>query len=236
MASGKATPIRFLAILFLGTSVFALAIVAAGGEIPSLEARAHGRRVLHAGDGHGGGGGNKAPAQLSFQDYLDIHNLIGRYFLAADSSDVDAFMACWVEKEEDFGGFDNMGLGNWETLAEMRHEEEIHFTPRGLGYGKRHQASNVQMTALSKDLVSVTHYLTVTETRCPPFIVANGVYPDSRVLRTAKGWRFQKRTLVVDDGFFTLFQRWVEQGVFGEDGLKVGNGTIDRCTEVGAFV
>eukprot|EP00899_Mesostigma_viride_P028382 jgi/Mesvir1/8729/Mv02655-RA.1 len=214
------------------TSALATGVTPADNK-SRLENRFHGRRLL---DDDGGDHRDGEDMDLSFDDYLAIQNLIGRYFLAADSLDVDAFMACWVENEADFQGFDNMGLGNWSTLAEMRQGETLHFTPRGLGYGKRHHATNFQMTPVDKDLVLVTHYLTVMETKCPPFLVANGVYPDSKVLRTDNGWRFQKRVLLVDDGFFALFQRWVDQGVFGQDGLKVGNGIVDRCAEVGAFV
>eukprot|EP00899_Mesostigma_viride_P024525 jgi/Mesvir1/5257/Mv15374-RA.1 len=217
----------------------AMGIVAAANESLSLEDGIHSRRMLQGIKPDGGDPARGETAgddvDLSFRDYLAIQNLLSRYLLALDSGDVEAHMACWVEDERDFQGFYNLALGNFTTLADMRRAQEAMSGPRGLVYGKRHHATNIVIQPVNKNLVLVTHYLLLLETRCPPYVVATNVYPESRVVRTKKGWRFQKRVVVVDPGFFPLFTSWVQQGIYGMDGMKIGDGTVDRCSDAGTY-
>lgn len=45
----------------------------------------------------------------------------------------------------------------------------------------------------------------VLEVADQPRVIATGRYDKSVVVKTAAGWRFKRRTLAVDTGFFKLF-------------------------------
>ncbi len=142
-------------------------------------------------------------SKLSFQDYLEIQNLVARYCLTTDNADADGFMECWVSPE-DYGGYESGPFGNMPTWQELYEFEKHHVGPGGMANGKRHQATNIQIQPVSGDEVHVTHDMIVLEVAEEPRIIATGRYDDSVVVRTAAGWRFRSRTLTVDPGFFVL--------------------------------
>ena len=140
---------------------------------------------------------------LTVRDLLDIQNLVAAYCLTTDNKDVAGFMNCWVDPEA-FEGYDSGAMGSMKTWEELRAFEEHHVGPGGGATGKRHQATNLFITPVSDDQVLVTHDMLVLEVEGTPGLVATGRYNNSKVVRTAQGWKFQYRSLDIDPGFFKL--------------------------------
>jgi hypothetical protein len=148
---------------------------------------------------------------ISAEDQLEIRNLVARYCLTTDNADADAFMACWVDADA-FGGYESGPFGTMKTWQELYEFEKHHVGPGGMANGKRHQATNVHVSAVSANEARVSHDLVVLEVAQEPRIIATGRYDDSVVVRTADGWRFASRRLHVDPGFFILAKQWEEAG------------------------
>lgn len=141
--------------------------------------------------------------QLSPQDVLEIQNLVAEYCLATDDADPDRFMQTWVEPEA-FGGYESGPFGAMRTWQELYEFERHHVGPGGMANGKRHQSTNVKIEAVGADEALVSNDLVVLEVAEAPRVVATGRYDRSLVVRTPAGWRFKRRTLKVDPGFFKL--------------------------------
>jgi hypothetical protein len=144
---------------------------------------------------------------ISSDDDRAIRNLVSRYCITTDNADPDGFMECWVAPE-DFGGYDSGAFGSMKTWQELYEFEKHHVGPGGGANGKRHQAGNVLVEAVSADEAHVTHDLIVLEVVQEPRIIATGRYNASVVVRTPKGWRFKSRKLQVDPGYFVLVEQW----------------------------
>lgn len=140
----------------------------------------------------------------SWTDVIEIQNLVARYCLTTDNADADAFMRCWVDADE-FGGYESGAFGSMATWQEMHEFERHHVGPGGMANGKRHQVLNLLIEPISATEAHVTHDMIVLEVADAPRIVATGRYDKSVVVKTAAGWRFKRRTLSVDTGFFKLF-------------------------------
>lgn len=147
---------------------------------------------------------------ITAQDHLEIQNLVARYCLTTDNADAEAFMACWVEPDA-FGGYESGPFGSMQTWQQLYDFEQHHVGHGGMANGKRHQATNLHIEAVSADEVRVTHDLVVLEIAQEPRVIATGRYDDSVVVRTPKGWRFKSGTLHVDPGFFILAKQWEQQ-------------------------
>ncbi len=144
-------------------------------------------------------------APLAANDIAEVHNLVALYCLTTDNADADAFMQLRVDPAE-FGGYDSGAFGSMKTWQEMLDFERHHVGPGGMANGKRHQAINLAIEPVSVTEALVTHDLIVLEVAEAPRIVATGRYNRSVVVKTAHGWRFKRRTLEVDPGFFKLMQ------------------------------
>lgn len=140
----------------------------------------------------------------SWSDVLEIQSLVARYCLTTDDADPEAFMRCWVDASE-FGGYESGAFGRMETWQAMYEFERHHVGPGGMANGKRHQVLNLLIEPLSAPEAHVTHDMIVLEVAEAPRIIATGRYDRSLVVKTAAGWRFKRRTLSVDGGFFKLF-------------------------------
>lgn len=144
-------------------------------------------------------------ATLTSQDILDIQNLVADYCITTDNKDADAFMECWVSAEE-FDGYDSGAFGNMQTWDELYAFEKEHVGPGGMAQGKRHQSTNISIKTVSDSEALVTNDMIVLEVAGIPMVVATGRYDDSLVVKTDKGWKFKRRTLEVDTGFFKLME------------------------------
>ena len=144
---------------------------------------------------------------ISSNDYLEISNLVSLYCLSTDNADADAFMDCWVSPEA-FGGYDSGAFGSMNTWEELYAFEKHHVGPGGSAVGNRHQATNVLIEPQSATEALVTHDMLVIRVADVPAIIATGRYDKSLVVKTDKGWKFKRRTLKVDEGFFKLMALW----------------------------
>lgn len=138
---------------------------------------------------------------LTASDVEEIRNLVAQYCITTDNADADAFMRTWVEPA-DFGGYDSGAFGRMDTWQQMLDFERHHVGPGGMANGKRHLSLNILIEAVSATEAHVTHDMLVVEVADVPRLVATGRYDRSVVVRTAQGWRFKRRTLQVDAGFF----------------------------------
>ena len=138
---------------------------------------------------------------LTALDIAEIHQLVARYGLTTDNADADGFMQTWVAPA-DFGGYDSGAFGRIETWQEMLDFERHHVGPGGMANGKRHLALNIAVEPISASEAHVTNDMIVMEVAEVPRVVATGRYDRSVVVKTEQGWRFKRRTLHVDAGFF----------------------------------
>lgn len=143
---------------------------------------------------------------FTFNDHLEIQNLVAQYCIATDNRDAEGFMSLWVDAGE-FAGYDSGSFGNMKTWDELYQFEKHHVGPGGMANGKRHQSTNISIRPVSDTEALVTHDLIVLEVADEPRVIATGRYNDSVVVKTAKGWKFKRRTLDVDPGFFKLAKR-----------------------------
>lgn len=149
---------------------------------------------------------------LTASDHLEIQALVSRYCITTDNADVDGFMDCWVSPEE-FAGYDSGAFGKMDTWEELKAFETHHVGPGGMANGKRHQSTNVLIEVVSDTEVHVTHDLVVLEVAAVPYVMSSGRYNKSQVVKTAAGWKFKRRTLDIDSGFFKLMEQ--NQGAGG---------------------
>ncbi len=151
---------------------------------------------------------------LTTHDLLEIQNLVTAYCITTDNADVDGFMNCWV-KPEAFEGYDSGAFGHSQTWQELKDFETHHVGPGGMANGKRHQATNIHITPVSDTEVLVTNDMMVLEVADIPKLIATGRYNNSKVVKTADGWKFKYRHLQVDSGFFKLAEQWKEAAAHG---------------------
>lgn len=138
---------------------------------------------------------------ITATDFAEIQNLVALYCVTTDNADADGFMQTWVEPAE-FGGYDSGALGKMDTWAAMHAFEKEHVGPGGMANGKRHLSLNIVIEAVSATEVHVTNDMVVLEVADIPKVLATGRYNRSVVVKTAAGWRFKRRTLDIDAGFF----------------------------------
>jgi SnoaL-like domain len=148
---------------------------------------------------------------LTPADYADIQNLVALYCITTDNADADAFMRLWVEPAE-FGGYDSGAFGNMDTWQAMYEFEKHHVGPGGMANGKRHQSTNIVIESVSATEASVTNDMLVFEVADVPYLMATGRYNKSVVVKTATGWKFKRRTLDIDSGFFKLMEKTQAKG------------------------
>jgi hypothetical protein len=143
---------------------------------------------------------------LTPADHAEIQNLVALYCITTDNADADAFMALWVEPAE-FGGYDSGAFGKMDTWQAMYEFEKHHVGPGGMANGKRHQSTNIVIEGVSATEAWVTNDLLVLEVADVPYLMATGRYNKSVVVKTNKGWKFKRRTLDIDSGFFKLMEK-----------------------------
>ncbi len=136
-------------------------------------------------------------------DFAEIQNLVALYCITTDNADADAFMELWVEPAE-FGGYDSGAFGKMDTWQEMQAFEKHHVGPGSMANGKRHQSTNILIEGVSPTEALVTNDMLVFEVAEVPFLMATGRYNKSVFVKTSKGWKFKRRTLDIDPGFFKL--------------------------------
>ncbi len=141
--------------------------------------------------------------KITAADFAEIQNLVALYCITTDNADADAFMQLWVEPAE-FGGYDSGAFGKMDTWDEMYAFEKHHVGPGGMANGKRHQSTNILIEGVSANEALVTNDMLVFEVAEVPFLMATGRYNKSIVVKTSKGWKFKRRTLAIDSGFFKL--------------------------------
>lgn len=135
---------------------------------------------------------------LTADDRLAIQDLCARYYVATDEKDVDGFLECWADSDDIV--FESV-FGTFRGRQAIRAFEDEH-VHRGMAIGRRHLLGNVVIREAGvPDAALVTSYMVVMEVAKAPHLVATAIYRDSRVVKTARGWRFTYRHMDVDPGF-----------------------------------
>src|SRR5262245_54974096 len=89
---------------------------------------------------------------LTADDRLDILDLFARYNLALDDRDLDAFLACWVERGARLEGPD----GTFTDLKAIRANQEVQFS-RPLRQGKHRFSPTIHIRPGDKPGTAVVH-------------------------------------------------------------------------------
>src|SRR5262245_3287925 len=122
---------------------------------------------------------------LTTQDYIDIQQLYAAYNHSVDSGNFERLASIFTPG----GGLNN---GTVESLVESVKGQ----IARTKG-GGRHWTGNLLITP-TPDGAKGSCYMFVLETASkPPNVTPTGIYDDTLV-KTATGWRFNRRTLRTD--------------------------------------
>jgi hypothetical protein len=148
---------------------------------------------------------------ITASDHAEILNLVALYCITTDNADADGFMQTWVEPAE-YGGYDSGAFGKMDTWEAMYAFEKHHVGPGGMANGKRHLSLNIVIEPISSTEVHVTNDMVVLEVADIPKVLATGRYNRSVAVKTAAGWRFKRRTLDIDSGFFKLMEPAQDKG------------------------
>ncbi len=143
--------------------------------------------------------------QLTPSDFFEIQELVSLYCVTTDNADAGAFMQCWVEPA-DFAGYDSGALGKMDTWEQLYEFEKHHVGPGGMANGKRHLSVDLVIEPVSETEALVTHDMIVLGIAEAPRVIASGRYNKSIAVKTPNGWKFKRRTIDVDPGFFKLME------------------------------
>jgi hypothetical protein len=132
-----------------------------------------------------------APRPLTPQDYIDIHQLNGRYALATDTGDGPGRAATFTP-DGSFRGFGNNGP--YEPIASLAAR-----TSRNGNTGGRHFMANEVITATEEgaDMTSYALILQPQNREKQPVVGIACFYTD-KLVRTPQGWRFKTRAVWCD--------------------------------------
>jgi len=131
------------------------------------------------------------PRPLTTQDYIDIHQLNGRYALATDTGDGPGRAATFTP-DGSFRGFGNNGP--YEPIAAVA----ARTTTTG-NIGNRHFMANEVITATEEgaDMTSYALILRPQNQERQPVVGIACFYTD-KLVRTRQGWRFKTRAVWCD--------------------------------------
>ncbi len=122
---------------------------------------------------------------LTTQDYIDIEQVYAKYCQAVDASDWDLLRSVFTPS----GG---LNKGTVDGLIESVKAQNARTNGGG-----RHWNTNLIITPTPEGAKGRVYLMVLETASNPPNIRPTGIYEDTLV-KTASGWRFDKRTLVTD--------------------------------------
>jgi 3-phenylpropionate/cinnamic acid dioxygenase small subunit len=139
--------------------------------------------------------------KVSTDDYVEILQLYNRYCHALDMGTGDAFAACFTPDGEFTGG---RGPGK-ATDDRTPRKGTVALTQMGNTSGTRHFTANLVVTKTPEGAKGSCYLLLYSARTTPDSWVEVAVYNDWLV-KTAQGWKFQKRVVWRDDDDITPFK------------------------------
>jgi 3-phenylpropionate/cinnamic acid dioxygenase small subunit len=144
-------------------------------------------------NGKGNEGGRLMP--LSTEDKVEIQELVARAARCVDRHEVGAWVALFAED----GVFESPAYGEMRGHEEIRDFQARH-QEAGEEDGVKHVHTNIIVEG-DGERAHAHHYVLKLKVDEAPMIYATGEFFDDLV-RTAEGWRFERRRLKIDKGLF----------------------------------
>ncbi len=134
-------------------------------------------------------------AALTGQDYAEIEHLVAKYYQALDFEDRDMFESVWTE--DALYRIDGMGqpVEGRDTIVQRTVRR---WDARPPEHERRHLQNNLVVTPTADGATSRVYWVSFEVSYSPPKPALSGHYDDVLV-RTADGWRFKERVLVIDE-------------------------------------
>ncbi len=134
---------------------------------------------------------NQTSSIIPVADKINIQELIAKYNIAFDNKNIDEWTNTWSDD------------GVWSTpFGEAKGKIELKNMANRItnefASGKRHISTNIIIENAPKNTASVRSYLTVTETKRTPEVVASGTYNDTLKKDANSKWKFVHRRLEID--------------------------------------
>jgi ketosteroid isomerase-like protein len=130
---------------------------------------------------------------INTEDKIFIEELIAKYNLALDNSNIDEWINTWLDD------------GIWTTtFGEAKGKTELKNMANQItnefANGKRHVSTNIVIedTSTNSSMASAISYLTVIDAQNRPEVIATGVYNDTLKKDGSGKWKFFQRKLDID--------------------------------------
>jgi ketosteroid isomerase-like protein len=128
---------------------------------------------------------------ITVADKINIQELIAIYNITLDNKNIDEWTNTWLED------------GIWSTpFGEAKGKTELKNIANQItnefASGKRHVSTNIIIENASNNTASAQSYLTVTEAKRTPEVVASGTYIDTLKKDANSKWKFVHRRLEID--------------------------------------
>ena len=130
---------------------------------------------------------------INTEDKIFIEELIAKYNLALDNSNIDEWTNTWLDD------------GIWTTtFGEAKGKTELKNMANQItnefANGKRHVSTNIVIedTSTNSSMASAISYLTVIDAQNRPEVIATGVYNDTLKKDGSGKWKFFHRKLDID--------------------------------------
>jgi len=142
-----------------------------------------------------------AVQNFTADDYIQIQQLYATYAQALDKGEGEQFSSTFVEDGEFTGG---RGAGRGAEVRSPTKGREA-LTKMGSNGGTRHFTANLLITPTADGAKGSCYLLLFNVRTTPAAIVETAIYDDTLV-KTAGGWKFQKRVVWRDDDDITPYR------------------------------
>jgi ketosteroid isomerase-like protein len=134
---------------------------------------------------------NQTNSIIPVADKINIQELIAKYNITLDNKNIDEWLNTWSDD------------GVWSTpFGEAKGKTELKNIASQItdefASGKRHVSTNIIIENGPNNTASVQSYLTVTEVKRTPEVVASGTYNDILKKDANSKWKFVHRRLEID--------------------------------------
>jgi hypothetical protein len=147
--------------------------------------------------------GRNSSLGVGTDDYTAIQQLYAEFNTSLDTGQADRYASTWTDDGEFTGG---RGPGHGaETRIPIKGRAALWAMGNRAGIGTRHMVTNMVITPVRGGAKVSCYLLLLNARESPPQIVETAIYDDTLV-KTANGWRFQKRINWRDDDDISPFK------------------------------
>lgn len=134
-------------------------------------------------------------AALTGQDYAEIEHLMAQYYQALDFEDRAMFESIWTEDAVYRMDGRDLSVTGRDAIVERTVGR---WNARPPEHERRHLQNNLVVKPTADGATSRVYWVSFEVSYSPPKPALSGHYDDVLV-RTADGWRFKERVLVIDE-------------------------------------